>query len=179
MPRKGPDPINADVVEAADTSEALTSPTSLSKREHYQAQLAELERQRDSIEAAERERADTPLALQLTLVSCSFAHISYPADRSIPEYHFDTIPCPFGKTRPDQDCRECSHVQILPYGRHLPAHQRRYVRDGMVMPIKDEEQAEHLAHMVRALNIRPLRRVDLEIHALKQAIEQEDRKTQA
>lgn len=131
-----------------------------------QAEHEEAER-----EQAEAARAKTPLALRLEVVSCSFASATFPANRTMPEFRFEVQPCPFGKDRPDQDCRTCVHCMLIPYGAHLPVHERRYQTTGMVIPIADEESAEALAEYCNQHQLRPLAHPRLVTHAAKQTLQ--------
>ncbi len=122
-------------------------------------------------EAEEATRAKTPLAVKLEVTGCEFATVAYPDDRTIPIFNFETHPCIRGKDQPDQDCRTCAHVRIFAYGNHLPAHHRRYHHHGMVIPVADEKQAEQVAKMFNALELKPLVHPALILHTLKKNLE--------
>lgn len=84
--------------------------------------------------------ASSPLAVSFQLIGCAFATTDYGnVAGEIPEYHFHP-PCPFGKARPDQDCRTCSYVQIIPVGsdQRRAAFRHRYHGHGLVIPITDD-----------------------------------------
>lgn len=134
--------------------------------------LEKLVAQEAEIEAQEKERAKTPLALRLEVVSCEYMSVTFPADKTIPVYHQGEVACPFGKQTPDQDCRDCSHVRYIPYGSHLPTHEKRYQAHGMIIPIRDEEQADEIATLFDSMNLRPMRRVQYEIAHVKRLIAQ-------
>lgn len=192
MPRSGkgrpaPLPEEQPVVDASPPTPAIAPAIAAPTQEpdpstpellRLQGLLEEAKQKRDTIEAEHKDRAKTPLALTLQAVSCTFASCTWPANRTMPVYNFGEVKCPFGKSAPDQDCRDCSHVQLIPYGSHLPPHERRYFRHGMVIPIENEERAEHLAHMLDAMDMRPLRRVDAEINQIEQLVQQEERRIQ-
>lgn len=135
------------------------------------ALLADLKAKAQEIEAHERQRASTPLALKLEIVSCEYCSVIVPANKTIPEFRFDTVPCIFGKERPDQDCRDCSHVRYIPYGANLPHHEKRYASHGMVIPIQDEDEADAIATALSKMSAKPLRRVQFEIQAAERALE--------
>lgn len=120
-------------------------------------------------EAQEAARAGTPLCVRLEALSCEFATLIWQEGKSLPVYQFQR-PCLYGKAQPDQDCRDCAHRQYIPYGKHLPAHEQRYSREGMILPVADEVQAGKLLSLLHALEMRPLRRPHHEVHALKEAI---------
>ena len=138
---------------------------------NLKAQLQELKDQAEEIESQERERAKTSLALKLEVVTCEFVTLINRADRTIPEQRFGQIKCPFGKSEPDQDCRDCGHVRYVTYGSHLAPHEKRYVNHGMVVPIPNEEASDTIAGMLKQMNIKPLRRVQHEIVAMERLIE--------
>src|SRR5579859_1628504 len=123
------------------------------------ALLAEQEASVESREQEEATRAKTPLAMKLEVVGCRFATMIFPLDpatgrpKTIPEFTFEMQPCIKGKDQPDQDCRDCPHCQILPYGAHLAPHESRYPGHGMLLPIANEAQAEQLAKLVSAIGL--------------------------
>lgn len=135
-----------------------------------QAQLAQRQTQKEQMEAADAAAAKTPLALELRIVSCRWAQEQYDGEHDMPTITFPTIPCPFGKKTTDQDCRDCQFVKLLPYGHELPYHEKRYHGHGMVIPIPDEETSQKLGEALRDLGLKPLKRVEHEIHALEKAI---------
>lgn len=134
--------------------------------------LEQLQAQEADVEAQEKERAKTPLALRLEVVSCEYMSVTFPPDKTIPVYHQGEVACPFGKLTPDQECRDCSHVRYIPYGSHLPTHEKRYQAHGMVIPVRDETQAEQIATLFDSMNLRPMRRIQYEIAHVKRLIAQ-------
>lgn len=125
------------------------------------------DQEQEAREVQEASRAKTPLALRLEVVGCAFASMTFPAETTMPVFRFEMQPCPFGKERPDQDCRTCVHHTLVSYGAHLPAHERRYQNTGMVIPLADEETAEKLAAYCDSQALRPLAHPALITHAAK------------
>ncbi|MGZ6281710.1 MAG: hypothetical protein ACXWQ5_00185 [Ktedonobacterales bacterium] len=132
--------------------------------------LQRLQTQENAVEAEEKQRAKTPLALRLELIGCEYFHVGFSDTQTMPEYTPGEIPCPFNKAIPDQECRDCSHVRFFPYGMHLKPHEKRYASHGMVIPIASEEEADALAEAVKGLDLKPLRRIRYEIQAVAKAI---------
>lgn len=128
-------------------------------------------------EATEREHAQyaatSPLALRLEVVGCRFAAEVWPKGPHaghLPQYQWGEMRCPFGKARPDQDCRDCIHHKVTPLDLNEQMHTRRYPHYGPIIPLTDDE-ATALSHYLRALNKPPLRRVASELHAVELALE--------
>ena len=111
-------------------------------------------------EAQEQQRAKSPLALRFEVVSCEFATTVLPPGRMIPIYTFHP-PCPFGKTQPDQDCRMCRHVKLLPMGASDAWWAHRYIGVGAVFPIPDEACADEVVAALEAHDALPLQRPDV------------------
>lgn len=148
--------------------------------QELQALLDRLQKQENVVEAQEKQRAKTPLALRLELIGCEYFHVGFSDQQTIPEYTPGEIPCPFNKAVPDQECRDCSHVRFFPYGMHLKPHEKRYASHGMVIPIASEDEADALAEAVKNLDLKPLRRIRYEINAVAQALKNaEARKAEA
>jgi hypothetical protein len=146
------------------------------------ARMEDLLKQQEALveeqEKAEAERAKTPLALKLEIVGCQLAQMVHPGDptkpetqQTIPEFIFENEPCIQGKAQPDQDCRNCVYCKIIPYGNNLPVHHRRYRHHGMVIPIKNEEEATKIAKMLNVLGAKPLVHPPLVLHTLKKNLE--------
>lgn len=157
----------ADEQENADAQFIHTMDGTISE---LHALLERLQAQENAIEAQEKQRAKTPLALRLELIGCEYFHMGFRDDQTMPEYTIGEIPCPFGKAIPDQECRDCSHVRFIPYGVHLKPHEKRYASHGMVIPIASEEEADALSEAVKNLGLNPLRRIRYEIQAVATAI---------
>ncbi len=117
----------------------------------------------ETTEQEEAQRAaGSPLALVFELLGCEYASMVLPEGRVIPEYHFTTVPCPFGKSQPDQDCRECRHHRVLRHGADQ-VHAHRYQGYGKVIPVT-EAQAQAVEAMLATANTRALRRPAWEAH---------------
>lgn len=144
-----------------------------------EGQLAALRTQRDQIEADHVTRGKTQLSLRLERVGCQLTSERWPGGqqaRDVPEHEFQGRLCPYGKTVPDQDCRSCRYVKILPVSprsgarnERTPDEFHRFPEFGPILPLT-EEQAETLAHFMKALGVLPLRRVDQEIKITERAI---------
>ncbi len=135
--------------------------------------LETLRAQRDTIEAQHAAAARrSPLALRLEVVGCRLAVEQWPDvadERNIPVFSWPDARCPFGKTVPDQDCRDCVHHKVLALGMEMEPHTRRYLQTGTVIPLT-EDQATLLAKYLAALGAPALRRVDAEIAAVERAV---------
>lgn len=142
-----------------------------SQLERMQQLLLERQAQRDEIESREQQRADTPLALELVVISCRWAVERWSGDATIPQFDFPQRKCWKGLARPNQDCRECIYVKPILYGtRTLGHHERRYHDSGMVFPLADDAAAEDLGVYLRDRGISHLRHIDQEIAWLEHAI---------
>lgn len=142
----------------------------LTQMEALLAQLAGEQEATETTHAAHA--ASSPLALRLELVGCQFASEIYPQGQhasNIPQYVWGELRCPFGKSTPDQDCRDCIHHKIIPLGANEAAYTRRYPRYGAVVALSDDD-ATALAHYLKALGRPALRRVASERMAVEQAI---------
>ncbi len=105
-------------------------------------------------EQSELERAAaTPLAIRLECVGCEFAAMTFPAGEFMPRFHFQT-PCPFGKSRPDQECRTCVHRRIIAVGTTESPTAYRYYGQGAIWPLADEPTADQVLRLLGS----PLRR---------------------
>lgn len=139
-----------------------------------EALLASLTGEQDATEAAHAQHAaSSPLALRLELVGCQWASEVFPQGQhasNIPQYVWGELRCPFGKERPDQDCRDCVHHKITPLGASEAVYTRRYPRYGAVVALTDDD-ATALAHYLKALGRPALRRVASERGAVEQAIQ--------
>lgn len=110
--------------------------------------------------AHETERAQqTPLSVRFEVMGCEFANPDWSAGGVIPTYTFRPS-CPFGKERPDQDCRLCSHHRIHVLGASEPYWRQRYHARGYVFPVADEETADALLAVLDAHDGAPLTRPD-------------------
>lgn len=153
---------------------------------HMEAQLAALQSQRDTIEAEHAAHAaSSQLALRLELVGCDRTTEIFPDGPHaslIPQYVWHS-PCHLEKPKqqPDQDCRECAHVIVTPLGRRKSNQQdptgqedrpwqRRYPKYGAVIPLSLRE-VDALDHYLMALGRPALRRVDAEIWAVSNALD--------
>lgn len=134
------------------------------------AELAQRRAAFDQMEQEELARQDTPLSYDPMITSCNFAVVTYPAGESIPRFDFPTLKCIKGKSRPDQDCRTCVEVKLIPYGKDLPPHRRRYLRHGMVFPLRTNDEADSIINVLNALGIRPLRSIREELNAIENSI---------
>ena len=149
---------------------------------HFEGLLAQLKAQRDEVEAEHAQRAaSSPLALRLEVVGCQWATEVFAQGAhasNIPQFTWGLIRCPFGKTQPDQDCRDCIHHKIIPIGQEHgandrqddKAYARRYPQYGTIVPLTDAD-AEALSHYLIALGRPALRRVDSEISAVEVTLE--------
>lgn len=116
--------------------------------------------------------AKSPLAIVYDLLGCEYATMHFDNGKAIPRYDFTMHPCIYGKSRPDQDCRDCGHVQyhrIGNMGVQLPMYEKRYPNAGVVIPITEEE-ADLLTDVMEENNIRPLTRHQSKLHALNTAL---------
>lgn len=163
LPAPPPPPPEAPSVLHPDT-QALQKVTSDVSR--IKAALTQAEQNLEQDEAAELERAQTPLALTLQVVSCQFANAHFQEEKIIPDIVFD-YPCPFGKQTTDQDCRSCAHVRLINLGESEPVHKKRYPHHGIVIPIKGEKQALAVGQMLSALDAKPLQRPAHQVHYLR------------
>lgn len=116
----------------------------------------------------------SPLSLSFELVACEYANMTWEENRAIPTYTFHP-PCPFGKTIPDQDCRDCAHVRFHPIGQeqHVAAH--RYHRHGMIVPVT-EEDADAIMDAATARGTAPLGRPQWVHYFRRQEAEAEARR---
>lgn len=133
--------------------------------------LQELQTQEQQIEEQEKARMQTPLALTLQVVSCRWATEHFDENKTLPIINVQSSYCPKGLSTTNQDCRTCAYVKLIAYGTHEPTHQRRYHDHGMVIPIPNEAEAEKLASVLGAINMKPLRKISREIEAVQSAIE--------
>lgn len=137
-----------------------------------EAKLADAREKLDEAAAAEAAKIKTPLALGFLLTSCRFATLHDPTAPGdiMPSFSFETIPCVQGKSAPDQDCRTCQYVHLIPLGFKAAPHEQRYLGAGLVFPIKDEEQARKVATALDMLEITHARHPEREIKALEAEI---------
>lgn len=95
--------------------------------------------------------------MRFELVGCMYAHMAWPNPESaIPVYTFHP-PCPFGKSIPDQDCRDCAHVRFHPVGTEQEIANHRYHRHGMIIPLT-EADADAVLETALGTGTAPLRR---------------------
>lgn len=131
-----------------------------------------LEMQAQAESKEEQDAAKSPLAMVYELLGCEYATMHFQDNQAIPRYDFDTHPCIRGKSRPDQDCRDCGHVMYHRMGNiglQLPMYEKRYPNAGMVVALTEEE-ADDLTDYLESKGIGPLTRHASKIHALKQAL---------
>lgn len=137
---------------------------------------ATLQQHLDMAQQATREEqqaaAKSPLAIVYELLGCEYATMHFDDGKAIPRYDFTMHPCIYGKARPDQDCRDCGHVQYHRMGNlgvQLPMYEKRYPNAGVVIPITEEE-ADKLTDIMEEQGIRPLTRHQSKLHALNTAL---------
>lgn len=141
------------------------------------AQVAALQADGETLEAKEQGRSKTCLSYGMQLLKCRWMTPHYHQGTDIPTW---TYPpggrrCHVGKTEPDQDCRHCPFVQIIPFGTqsHFPPHERRYQDHGMVVPIPDQETADKIAdYLFGTLGLAHMRDPQQEAAALGDLLEQ-------
>lgn len=105
-------------------------------------------------ERTEAARASaTPLAVRIECMSCEFAAMTVAPDQFMPAYHFQT-PCPYGKARPDQECRGCVHRRVIVLGTTEAPTAYRYYGQGAIWPLDDEIMTDTLLQQLGT----PLRR---------------------
>lgn len=139
------------------------------------AQVATLKQQAPAIEAAERARGKTCLALTVQIVKCRWMNAHFDRDGDFPRWSYTPggRRCHLGKAEPDQDCRHCPFVQLIPLGStpNYPHHGRRYHDHGMVVPLLDQPTVDRVTDtLFGELGLAPLRDVQAEVYGAEDTL---------
>lgn len=169
-PPPPPQPEPAEAPGDANGSKALAARVAA-----QEAAIKKHEAELPILEVRERTRARTALAISLQVVACRWAAPIWREGVDAPvEWVWGERKCPFGKSEPDQDCRDCAHVMLIPVGnQNVSHHLRRYHDHGLVFPVPDQETADKLSAFVTGeLGITHLRHPAQELHGMRRRLDE-------